>query len=306
MEKANNESFKSELTGIIMLLIAALMWGSTFVAQDIAAETMPAFTFLMCRSWVAFVLLIPLGRFLAKKNIGQGNWNVTRKEKIMAGLICGSFMFFASFAQQYGIAYTTTAKSSFITALYCVIVPIIYAVAKKGLPWKLWVSMILSVTGLYFLCITGKLVLGFGDSLTLLCAILFSGQILFLNVYAWRIGGIRLTTYEIFVTAVFSTICAFIIEKPDINVIYQALPSILYAAVFSSIGGYTLQALAQTRVNPAIASIVMSLESVFGALAGWLVQGQLLSSRELFGCALMFTAIILAELPIPSKAAKNT
>ncbi len=300
-ERMNNTRW-GELTGTLMLLLASLVWGATFAAQDVAAEQITPLAFLMCRSWISFFLLLPVTALLAKRGIGSGDGKaVPRKELVLSGVICGSLLFFASFSQQYGIAFTTTAKSSFITALYCVIVPVIYAIMKRGLPLKLWGSVVLAVVGLYLLSITGPLILSRGDAFTLLCAFLFSLQILSLDRFAGRIGGLRIVTMEFLVTALWSTALSFILEHPTFSMVRAALPSILFAGCLSGGIGYTFQAVAQTRVNPALASITMSLESVFGALAGWAVLHQALSLRELAGCILMFAAIILAELPLGKK-----
>ena len=296
-EAARRKNRRSELTGSALLLIAAMVWGFTFVAQSIGAALIPAFTFIAARNWISFLLLIPVTALLGKRD-GKTAKEAVLPDRVsaLAGVLCGGFLFTASVAQQIGIAHTTTAKSAFITALYVVIVPVIYAFIRKGLRPAVWISVVLAVVGLYLLSIKEGFSIGAGDAWTVLCAFLYSFQILSINRYVGKVGGVKLTCYSFGVAAVLSTAAMLLFESPDPALVYEALPTILFAGVFSGCIGYTLQAVAQRFVNPAAASLIMSLESVFGALGGWVVLHQVLTPRELLGCVIMFAAILLSVL----------
>ncbi|MBQ7447333.1 MAG: DMT family transporter [Eubacterium sp.] len=305
MEKSNNKS----LIGLGLLLITAFVWGFGFVAQSIGADYVGAYTFLAVRNWISFFLLIPVIRLLDLYVIKRGNsqtgQTAGKKEPVkkgkklwIAGLVCGVFLFAGSATQQIGIAYTTAAKAGFLTSMYVVIVPVIYAIIKKGIGAKIWISVILAVAGLYLLCIKDGFSLGKGDTIVLICALFFALQILFVDKFVPEVDAVRLSQFQFLVVAILSTICMFVMEKPTWESIYAALPAILYAGIVSSGVGYTLQIVGQTMVSPTVGGITMSLESVFAAIGGWLVLGQLLTRREFAGCAVMFAAIILAQIPI--------
>ena len=219
-----------------------------------------------------------------------------RRFLLMGGAACGFFLCAASAFQQVGIRYTTTAKAGFITALYVVIVPILSVFFGKGVKSRIWACVALAVLGLYLLCMRGELSLSFGDGVVLVCAFLFACQIMTVDYFAPQVDTVRLSQTQFLVTALLSTVCMFFFEDLSTDSLIKALPSIAYAGVMSSGVAYTLQIIGQQNLNPAIASITMSLESVFAALAGWIVLGQSMTVRELAGCVLMFAAIILAQL----------
>lgn len=289
------------------------------MAQSIGADYVGAYTFLAVRNWISFFLLIPVIRLLDLYTIKRGSSQtgqgietefqsdqtagekgpVKKGKKLwIAGLVCGVFLFAGSATQQIGIAYTTAAKAGFLTSMYVVIVPVIYAIIKKGIGAKIWISVILAVAGLYLLCIKDGFSLGKGDTIVLICALFFALQILFVDKFVPEVDAVRLSQFQFLVVAILSTICMFVMEKPTWESIYAALPAILYAGIVSSGVGYTLQIVGQTMVSPTVGGITMSLESVFAAIGGWLVLGQLLTRREFAGCAVMFAAIILAQIPI--------
>ena len=297
---------RTEITHTLILMLAAGIWGTAFVAQSVGADYVGAFTYLAGRSWVGVAFLLPVTACadrLALRKTGRTRAPKTpeeRKTLIRGGITCGIFLTMASAAQQIGIAYTTTAKSGFLTALYVVFVPLVSIFLGKRPEKKLWLCVLLGVAGLYFLCMKGTEGLGAGDLWTLLCAFLFSFQILSVSHFAGLTDGIRLSVWEFLTQSVIATVLMFVLEEPDPVAIRAALPAILYAGVMSSGVAYTLQIVGQKDLNPTIASLAMCLESVFSAISGWIVLGEILSAREIFGCALMFGAIVLSQVSLPS------
>ena len=293
---------RGELLHTLALLVCAAIWGSAFVAQSVGAEYVGAFTFLAVRNWIAVVFLIPviyvrdtILRKRGRPSVRPAN-RTQRRFLLMGGAACGFFLCAASAFQQVGIRYTTTAKAGFITALYVVIVPILSVFFGKSVKSRIWMCVALAVLGLYLLCMRGELSLSFGDGVVLVCAFLFACQIMTVDYFAPQVDTVRLSQTQFLVTALLSTVCMFFFEDLSTDSLIKALPSIAYAGVMSSGVAYTLQIIGQQNLNPAIASITMSLESVFAALAGWIVLGQSMTVRELAGCVLMFAAIILAQL----------
>ena len=293
---------RGELLHTLTLLVCAAIWGSAFVAQSVGAEYVGAFTFLAVRNWIAVVFLIPVifvrDTILKKRgrpSVRPAN-RTQRRCLLTGGAACGFFLCAASAFQQVGIRYTTTAKAGFITALYVVIVPILSVFFGKSVKSRIWMCVALAVLGLYLLCMRGELSLSFGDGVVLVCAFLFACQIMTVDYFAPQVDTVRLSQTQFLVTALLSTVCMLLFEDLSTDSLIRALPSIAYAGVMSSGVAYTLQIIGQQNLNPAIASITMSLESVFAALAGWIVLGQSMTVRELAGCVLMFAAIILAQL----------
>lgn len=217
---------------------------------------------------------------------------------ILAGVFCG----LASFLQQYGIAFTTAGKAGFLTAFYIVLVPVIGIFLGRRPTIFLSLAVALALIGLYFLSLQGGLHLQRGDALVLSCALVFSIQILIVDRYAGLIDGVRLSFIQFLTITVMSLVGMLIFERPDPQVFADGWLPILYAGVLSSGVGYTFQILGQARVNPTLASILMSLESVFSAISGAVILHERMSVREILGCCLVFSAVILAQLPTPGKA----
>lgn len=289
----------------LLLLLCSFIWGTAFVAQS-AGAGMGAYSFLAGRSWLAVVVLLPTVSAFDAIHRKQGaayGWPKGEQGKTLrkASLICGTLLFTASAAQQIGITLNpnSTAKSAFLTAMYVVLVPVFgLALGRKNSP-QLWVSMVISVAGLYLLCMKN----GFGgieasDLVLLLCAVLFSFQILSIDHFAPQVDGVRLSLLQFFVVAVESSIAALLLETPSIAQFGENLLPIAYCGIFSSGVAYTLQIIGQKDLHPAIASLIMCMESVFSALGGWLILHQNLSARESMGCALIFVAVVLAQLPV--------
>ena len=289
----------------MLLMLCALIWGTAFVAQS-AGSGMGAFSFLAGRSWMAVLVLIPTVKAFDALHHRQGRPDgkpktaAERKLLLKAGLMCGTLLFLASAAQQLGITLDpSTAKAGFLTAMYVVLVPVFGLFLGRRGSAQLWVSMVVAVLGLYLLCMKN----GFGsiessDWVLLSCAVLFSFQIMAVDHFAPQVDGVRLSLLQFFVVAVESTVAAFLFEAPTAAQFAENALPIFYCGVLSSGVAYTLQILGQQDLNPAIASLIMCLESVCSALGGWLLLSQSLSAREAFGCALIFAAVVLAQLPL--------
>ncbi|MGN0273582.1 MAG: DMT family transporter [Chordicoccus sp.] len=226
-----------------------------------------------------------------------------RRMLLTAGVVCGIFLFTASAAQQIGIGMTTTAKAGFITALYVILVPIVSLFLGHRSSPKIWVSVALGVTGLYFLCMKGGLTgLNRGDLILMLCALLYAFQILVVNHYLPMVDGLRLSLIQTLIEGILSTVLMLMLETNTAAALKAALPAILFAGIMSSGVAYTFQIIGQKGLKPAVASLLMCLESVFAAIGGWLFQGQVLTGRELLGCILMFSGTVLSLLPARRRA----
>ena len=293
----------------LMLMLCAFIWGTAFVAQS-AGSGMGAYSFLAGRSWLAVLVLLPTVRAfdaLHRRHGAAYGWPkapADRRHLLTAGLCCGTLLFAASAAQQIGITLNpSTAKAGFLTAMYVVLVPVFGLFLGRRGSARLWLSMVIAVGGLYLLCMKN----GFGgietsDWILLSCAVLFSFQIMTVDYFAPQVDGVRLSLLEFLVTAIESTLAAFLFETPTLADFAANAWPIVFCGVFSSGVAYTLQILGQKDLNPAIASLIMCLESVFSAIGGWLILHQSLSAREGIGCALIFTAVVLAQLPLGKRA----
>lgn len=294
---------------VIMLMIAALIWGVAFVAQSVGMEHVGPFTFNGVRCLVGAVALLPVIFFFDRKKKKEKTGQEEKKERgigtkkdlVMGGLLCGGFLFLASSLQQIGIQYTTTGKAGFVTAFYIVIVPVLGIFLHKKISGNVWIAVALALVGLYFLCMTESFTIGKGDIYIFACAFVFSIQILMVDRFAPKVDGVKLSCLEFLVSGLLSLFFMFGLERPTLSGILAAGIPILYAGVLSCGVAYTFQILGQRDSNPAIASLIMSLESTFSVLAGWLLLHETLSTREAIGCIFMFVAILLAQLPEKKK-----
>lgn len=288
---------KKQLGNSLLLLLTATIWGSAFVAQSVGMEYVGPFTFTFSRSIIGGIVLLPCILFLGKWKKGFAT-----KVEWLGGICCGIALCFASNFQQVGMQYTTVGKAGFITALYVVLVPIFGIFMKKRVSLLIWGCVAVSVAGLYLLCIpAGEFTLAFGDLLVLICALLFSAHILVIDYFSPKGDGVVISCIQFFTCGILSGIPMLIFENPSTGSMLDAKWSILYAGVLSSGVAYTLQVVAQKNVNPTVASLIMCLESVVAVLAGWIILGEEMSSREIWGCVLMFASIVVAQLPIPEK-----
>lgn len=290
---------KLQIRNSILLFITAVIWGCAFVAQSVGMDYIEPFTFSAVRSLIGSAFLVPCIWLLGKrKNTEAIKVKEDKKELLKGGIICGVIICVAANLQQIGILYTSVGKSGFLTALYIVIVPVIGAFLGKKPGKKLCMAVVCAVVGLYLLCMkVGTFSLEFGDVLLLLCALVFSLHIMTIDYFTQRVDGVKLSCIQFLVCGILSGIVMLIFEHPSLTAICTAWAPVLYTGILSCGVAYTLQIVGQRGMNPVVASLIMSLESVVSAIAGWLILGQILSGRELAGCVVMFIAIILAQLP---------
>ena len=286
----------------VLLFTAAFIWGTAFVAQSVGMEYLGPFGFNGIRNFVGSLALLPCIFLLNKINrrseaVEQNEPQRDRKVLWIGGICCGLCLFVASTLQQIGMQYTSVGKCGFITAFYIVLVPVFGIFLKKKVGWKVWMAVALAVVGLYFLCITDGFSLGKGDIYIFLCAVVYTMHILVIDHFAPKTDNVKMSCIQFLVCGILSGIPALIFESPDLAGIFAAKIPVLYAGVMSCGVAYTLQIVGQKNMNPTVASLILSLESCISVIAGWLILGQNLSSREIFGCVLMFGAIILAQLP---------
>lgn len=290
---------KLQIRNSILLFITAVIWGCAFVAQSVGMDYIEPFTFSAVRSLIGSAFLVPCIWLLGKrKNTEAIKVKEDKKELLRGGIICGVIICVAANLQQIGILYTSVGKSGFLTALYIVIVPVIGVFLGKKPGKKLCMAVVCAVVGLYLLCMkVGTFSLEFGDVLLLLCAVVFSLHIMTIDYFTQRVDGVKLSCIQFLVCGILSGIVMLIFEHPSFTAICTAWAPVLYTGILSCGVAYTLQIVGQRGMNPVVASLIMSLESVVSAIAGWLILGQILSGRELAGCVVMFIAIILAQLP---------
>ena len=307
---------KNPIKGAALLLIGSFIWGTTFVAQSMGTNHLDAFSFNCIRNFIGVFALIPvlLWQICTKPkdmNTAQNPVScsnslintlkgVFTKDLIIGGIICGTALCLASNFQQMGIESSTVGKSAFITTLYIVLVPLLGLFFKKKLPFQIWCGVILAIIGLYLLCMKNEVfVLELGDMYLLLCAFFFTIQITAVDYFAPKVNCIALSMMQFFVTAILSGIGMLFHRIPTLENILGAMIPLLYAGVLSSGIAYTFQIIGQKHLAPTVASLIMSLESVFATLAGWVVLKEILSTKELIGCGLVFAAVILTQIPIP-------
>ena len=297
----------------ILLLLTAFIWGSAFVAQKSGMDYIEPFTYNGIRTFIGGLVLIPVIIFFTKKNNRQNGTEEKvfdfEKDKIaiIGGICCGLALFVASSLQQFGVSYTTAGKAGFITTLYVVFVPILSLLLRKKVRPIMWVCVALGAVGLYLLCMTdASFSLQFGDMLVLLCAVAFAVHILVIDHFSPKADGVKISCVQFLVSGVLGIICMFIFETPDIGNILACWLPILYAGVLSCGVAYTLQVVAQADADPTAASLILCLESVFAVISGAILLHESMSPRELMGCAVIFAAVIISNLPEKKASADLT
>ena len=286
----------------VLPLVTAMIWGTAFVAQSVGAEYMGPFTFNTARAVIAFFFLLGLCGLRALWRRGRGETTPTagsRRDLMLWGQSCCAARSVASFFQQKGLETTTPGKAGFITALYIVLVPLAGLALGKKVPRALWLGVALAVAGLYCLCVTEELTITGGDLYVLVCAFCFTAQILVVDYFTNKVDGVALSCAQFLVMTALSAAGALTEAPPLLELLPKYLGPVLYVGVFSSGVAYTLQILAQKDSNPAVVSLLMSMESLFAAVAGAIILGSRMTGREYLGCALMLAAVVLAQLPYP-------
>lgn len=298
---------KLQARSFVLLFLAAFIWGTAFVAQSVGMDYIEPFTFSTIRSLIGSAFLVPCIFLLGKrKGGGPEKKNGDRKELLKGGLVCGLVICTAMNLQQVALMHAGVGKSGFLTALYIVIVPVIGIFLGKSPGIKLILSVVCAVLGLYLLCMkSGSFSLESWDIMLLLCAVVFALHIMVIDHFTQRVDGVKLSCLQFLVCGVISFVLMCLFEHPSASAVFDAWAPLLYVGVLSSGVAYTFQIVGQKGMNPVVASLVMSLESVISALAGWLILSQALSKREIAGCVVMFAAIILAQLPEKAAKAKH-
>lgn len=298
-----------QLRGGAMLMLTALIWGTAFVAQSVGMDYLGPCAFTAVRNFIGCVALLPVIALASRLRSGAQPEEAApapwKKALFGWGAACGLLLGGATLLQQAGMQTASAGKAGFLTALYIVIVPVlgIFLGRRPGL--KVWMGVVLALVGAYLLSVKGGAGIASGDLLVIASAVVFSLHILVIDSVPAGVDGVRLSCVQFLVAGVFALVLALFLESFTWRDILSAWVPLLYTGVVSSGVGYTLQILGQRTVNPTVASLILSLESVFAALAGWAILGQALSLRELFGCALVFVAVILAQLPSKKGRAIN-
>lgn len=302
-----------QLKGNLLILLAAFIWGTAFLAQKDGGQ-IGTFTFNGTRNLIGGISLLPvifvldrLREKAAAKAAGTDpktaqdieaadlGWN---KTVFVGGIMLGVILFIASSLQQYGLLFTTIGKTGFITALYSLIVPIFSVLLGKHVSKLTWLGVFIGLVGLYFMSMHGEsLHLSYGDSVVLGCAFAFAIQIMMIDYFAPKVDGVKLACVEFFTVGVISLFFMFMFEDPSLEAMTKIMPSLIYAGVFSSGVAYTLQIVGQRGANPTQASLVMCLESVFALLTGAIVLQERMLPIEYAGAVLIFTAVVLAQFP---------
>lgn len=299
--------------GVICLVLAAFFWGTTFVAQIFGAGTVGPFTYVFSRSVFSVVCLFPIA---AASNMKGGEKSVKRalfgdkkpRDVLLSGLVCGMVLSCAMCLQQSGIGGSSAGKAAFLTAIYIIIVPVLnFLLFRKKTGLIVLIAMPIAVMGLFLLCVKSgeSLSLDPSDALLIACSLAFATHIVVIDRFADRVNGIMLSCLQFAVAAVIAGVLMLIFETPTWDSWIKGLPAIAYAGVLSGAVAYTLQIIGQQRCEPTLASMIMSLESVFSAISGAIVLNERMTARELIGSALIFAAIILAQLKTSGRPAKK-
>lgn len=313
----------------LLLFLTAVIWGVAFVAQSAGMDYVGPFTYNGVRCILGGLVLLPCIALLDRLQGGrsaQGDAAAQAAESMKTeealqptectvppmpeetrkrngrqlaagGICCGIILFVASSLQQLGIQYTSVGKAGFLTAMYILLVPVMGLFVHKKVGMKVWIGVVFAVCGLYLLCMTNGFKLERGDALVLACAVVFSLHILVIDYFSPKVDGVRMSCIQFWVCGIVALLCSFVFEQPDLNSILAAWQPVCYGGIMSCGIAYTLQIVGQKGMNPTVASLILSLESVVSVVAGFLILEQTMSRRELLGCSLMIVAIVLAQLP---------
>ncbi len=293
--------------GSAAMIIATVLWGVAFSAQSRGMDYLQPMLFTALRSIVgvgALCVVIMVIDFFRNKRLsfwGSAENPAEKKELITGGVWCGIILAAASVLQQYGVKYTTAGKTGFLTALYIVIVPVLGIFLKRKTSWLLWAAVIMALSGAYLLC-GGIDSVNKGEWFVIACAFVYSLHILVIDRYAPKCDSVRLSCIQFLVAALLTALGALIAKEPcSKELITSSMPFWVFCGVGSSAAAFTLQIVAQKYLHPVTATLLMSLESVFAVLGGWIFLHELLSPRELFGCFVIFVSVIISQIPMPVK-----
>lgn len=286
-----------------LLFLAAFIWGTAFIAQSKGMDYLSPFAFTGVRNMIGstFLLGLVLVRRLINRDIYKDiNWPLT----IRGGIFCGIALTFSSMLQQYGMLYTTVGKAGFLTTLYVIFVPIAGILFHKKVEWQVWLAAAMGAVGIYLLCMTESFSLGRGDTLVLLCAVGFTVHIMVIDHFSPQTDGVLLSFIQFLFCGMVCSFLSLFFGAPTVETVNGALGSLLYAGVMSSGVAFTLQIIAQKDLNPTIAALLMSLESVIATIGGFvayklgvLTADQTMTGRQIVGCVIVFSAVILVQLP---------
>ena len=291
---------KNKLRGSLAILVATVIWGSAFIAQSVGMDYIGPFTFQTMRSVLAVPFLIVV-IFLIEQNPAKSIEKWMQPELWKAGLPCGIALFIAAGLQQMGIVHTTAGKAGFITAMYIVLVPILGIFLHKKPPITSWIGVVLAVIGLYLLSCVGVSQVNIGDVYLLGCALGYAVQITLVDQMGSAVDGFRLNCVQSLFCGIFSGTVMFLTEEPVLSNILACWIPLVYAGIFSLGIAFSLQIIGQQHLEPTPAALIMSLESVFAVLFGWLLLHERMSAAELSGCVLVFIAVILSQVPVKKK-----
>ena len=287
-----------KLVSSLMLIVAALIWGTAFVAQRKGMEYAGPLAFNGVRTLIGSLVLLPVALIFRPAKAAN------LRKTLLAGLLCGLCLFMATNLQQIGLTSTEAGKAGFITTFYIILVPVLGLFLRKKTGAVTWLAVAVALVGLFFLCVKpGEVRIASGDLLVLGCAFFFAVQILVIDFFVQEVDGVLLSCVQFAVDGVLSLIAAFLFEKPDFPALFRGWIPLLYTGILSCGVAYTLQILGQKNLHPTVASLLMSLESAFAVLGGWLILHERLTRRELLGCALMLAAVLLVQLA-PAKKEK--
>ena len=283
----------------LLLILASIIWGCAFVAQNVGMNYIGPWTFSTIRFLIAGFSLLAIIPILDKKrtHVIHPKTKEEKQKLLLGSVLCGLALSIGSIVQQIAMLSVPVAKAGFLTTLYVLFVPIITLLFGKKIPLKVWIGIAMALFGLYLLSMAGNLALGIGEMFLVLAAFLFAIHIIIIGYFSTRVDPVRLSCGQLLIGGFATIIPMIVIERPTITSILAAYIPLLYTGIFSSCVAYTLQIFAQKEANPTIAGMLLSLESVFAALAGYLILNQVLNTRELIGCVLIFIAIVIAQLP---------
>ena len=297
-----------KLKGSLMLLAAAVIWGTAFAAQSKGMDYVQPFTYNSLRTLLGGVALIPVIVFFRKTgNDSSAAKAISAKASVKGGICCGAVLFAASSFQQLGISLTSAGKAGFITALYVIIVPFIGLLLGRKAGIKIWLCAAAAVTGFYMLCVKEQMNISNGDLYVLISAVFYAFHIITIDYFnSKNAGGTLMSCIQFFTAGTVMAVCMMIFESPSLSCIYAARYTILYTGIMSCAVAYTLQIAGQKHTPPAAATLIMSLESVFAALSGWLLLNERMDAKEICGCVIVFLAAAAAQLKLPVPKTERT